>query len=218
MTRSDEYMPRILAHEGGYVNNPKDPGGATNRGVTIGTLRKLGIDKDGDGDSDVVDLKLLTAADAAMVFKRFYADPVQADLLPVGLDYAMTDFAVNSGPSRAAQHLQRILGVPDDGHIGPKTIAALAGRNVVDLIKALSASRLKFMRNLPTWPTFGKGWQARVDAVRADAIRDAMGTAHVKETPKTEHVAPDVLTPEPKPAINIIARIIAWLFRRNSSK
>ena len=212
MSRANEYMPRILAHEGGFVNNPKDPGGATNRGVTIGTLRKLGIDKDGDGDSDVVDLKLLTATDAAMVFKRFYADPVQADLLPVGLDYAVTDFAVNSGPSRAAQHLQRILGVQADGHIGPKTIAALAGRNVVDLISAISASRLKFMRNLPTWATFGKGWQARVDAVRADAIRDAMGAAHVSKTPKTEHDTPDVLT-APSFLAGIIVAIAAF-FRK----
>ncbi len=197
MSRADEYMPRILAHEGGFINHPADPGGATNRGVTIGTLKKLGIDKDGDGDSDVVDLKLLTQADAVKVFKRFYADPVQADLLPIGVDYAMTDFAVNSGPVRAAQHLQRILGVADDGHIGPKTIAALRLRNSVDVINLLCDSRLKFMHSLRTWRTFGKGWMARVSAVRADAIRDAVGQAvkpHVTVPPKIEHVAPVVLT------------------------
>ena len=173
MKRYQEYMPRILKHEGGFVNHPKDPGGATNRGVTIGTLRRLGIDKDGDGDSDVVDLKALTADDAALVFKRFYGDAVQADLLPRGLDYAMTDFAVNSGPTRAAQHLQRILGVPDDGHIGPMTLAAVAKRDTAELIEALHQSRLRFLRNLKTWATFGKGWQARVDDVRKHALDDA---------------------------------------------
>lgn len=173
MSRSNEYMPRILKHEGGFVNHPKDPGGATNRGVTIGTLRKLGIDKDGDGDSDIADLRLLTATDAAKVFKRFYGDPVQADLLPRGLDYAMTDFAVNSGPTRAAEHLQRILGVTVDGHIGPKTLAAVAKRDTAELIEALHQSRLRFLRNLKTWPTFGKGWQARVDEVRRQALDDA---------------------------------------------
>ena len=173
MSRSDEYMPRILKHEGGFVNHPKDPGGATNRGVTIGTLRKLGIDKDGDGDSDLVDLKALTEADAAKVFKHFYGDPVQADLLPIGLDYAMTDFAVNSGPTRAAQHLQRILGVPDDGHIGPKTLAAVAKRDTAELINSLCDSRLRFLRGLKTWRTFGKGWAARVEDVRALALGDA---------------------------------------------
>lgn len=173
MKRYQEYMPRILRHEGGFVDHPADPGGATNRGVTIGTLRKLGIDKDGDGDSDIVDLKLLTADDAAAVFKRFYADPVQADLLPRGLDYAMTDFAVNSGPTRAARHLQRIVGVADDGHIGPKTLAAAATRDPADLIEALHQSRLRFLRGLKTWATFGKGWQRRVDDVRREALEDA---------------------------------------------
>lgn len=173
MKRYQEYMPRILKHEGGFVNHPKDPGGATNRGVTIGTLKRLGIDKDGDGDSDVVDLRLLTADDAAKVFKRFYGDAVQADLLPRGLDYAMTDFAVHAGPPRAAQHLQRILGVTADGHIGPKTLAAVAKRDPEDLIRALHASRLRFLRGLATWATFGKGWQRRVDEVLKEALEDA---------------------------------------------
>jgi len=198
MNRSDTYMPRILAHEGGLVNNPNDPGGWTNRGVTIGTLKKLGIDKDGDGDSDLADLKLLTAADAAKVFKRFYADPVQADLLPVGLDYAMTDFAVNSGPTRAAEHLQRILGVAVDGHIGPQTLAKVAQCDAKALIVALSESRLRFLRNLKTWGTFGAGWQRRVFEVQAAALNDA-DAPHVNETQKNEHDAPDVLTPTTAP-------------------
>jgi len=172
MKRYQEYMPRILKHEGGFVNHPKDPGGATNHGVTIGTLRKLGIDKDGDGDSDIVDLRLLTAGDAGMVFKRFYGDAVQADFLPRGLDYAMADFSVNSGPTRAAEHLQRILGVTVDGHIGPATLAAVAKRDTAELIEALHKSRLRFLRNLKTWPTFGRGWQARVDDVRKHALAD----------------------------------------------
>lgn len=173
MSRSSIYMPRILRHEGGFVNHPRDPGGATNRGVTLGTMRKLGIDKDGDGDSDIVDLRLLTEADATSVFKRFYGDPVQADLLPPGLDYAMTDFAVHSGPTRAAQHLQRILGVPDDGHIGPKTLAAVAKRDTAELINALCDSRLRFLRGLKTWKNFGEGWANRVSDVRALALDDA---------------------------------------------
>lgn len=213
MTRADEYMPRIIAHEGGYVDHPQDPGDATNLGVTIGTLRKIGIDKDGDGDSDVVDLRMLTVKDATSVFKRFYADPVQADLLPDGLDYAMTDFAVNSGPVRAAQHLQRILGVADDGNIGPKTIAALGLRNTVDVINLLCDSRLKFLHSLRTWRTFGKGWMARVSAVRADAIRDATGQAS-KPLPSK----PVAASPAPKPATkpSFIARLIAWLIGKGA--
>lgn len=176
MSRSEIYIPRILRHEGGFVDHPQDPGGATNRGVTIGTLRRLGIDKDGDGDSDIVDLRLITEADAVAVFKRFYADAVQADLLPPGLDYAMADFAVNSGPARAAQHLQRILGVTPDGHIGPKTIAAIGGWNVPALIDKLCESRLRFMRGLKTWGTFGKGWERRVRQVNSEAVADYLAS------------------------------------------
>lgn len=215
MNRASVYIPRILKHEGGFVDHPKDPGGATNRGVTIGTLKRLGIDVDSDGDSDIYDLRNLRESDAVRVFKLFYADKVQADFLPVGLDYAMTDFAVNSGPSRAAKHLQRILGVEQDGDIGPKTVAKVAECDPAAMIASLSDSRLRFLRALDTWPTFGKGWQRRVDDVRKDALADVKQSLttetapdHVKETPKIEHVAPVVLT---KPSVwqQIIAAIIA---------
>lgn len=222
MSRASVYIPRILKHEGGFVDHPKDPGGATNRGVTIGTLKRLGIDVDSDGDSDIYDLRNLRESDAVRVFKLFYADKVQADLLPIGLDYAMTDFAVNSGPSRAAKHLQRILGVDQDGDIGPKTLAKVAECDPAALIASISDSRLRFLRALDTWPTFGKGWQRRVDDVRKDALADVKQSLtikpapdHVKETPKIEHVAPVVLT-KPSFWAQLIA-VILTMFRRNSA-
>lgn len=167
---ADASLRLILKHEGGFVDHPKDPGGATNRGVTIGTLKRLGIDKDGDGDSDIVDLRKITEADAVAVFKRFYWDVVQADLLPSGVDYAVADFAVNSGPVRAAQYLQRLLGVEADGHIGPKTMAALAQTNPAAVINAYCERRLVFMRGLPIWGTFKGGWTNRVADVRKTAL------------------------------------------------
>lgn len=212
MPRADEYMPRILKHEGGFVNHPADPGGATNRGVTIGTLRKLGIDKDGDGDSDLADLKALTEADAAKVFKRFYADAVQADLLPRGVDYAVTDFAVNSGPVRAAQHLQRALGVEADGHIGPKTIAAAAKADPAKVIEAVCASRLAFMRQLSAWATFGKGWSARVAECRRLALGDLIA-APAPEKPPVAASAPENVSAPPAPATGLLAAILALLAR-----
>ena len=237
MSRASLYIPRILKHEGGFVNHPRDPGGATNRGVTIGTLKRLGIDVDGDGDSDLTDLRNLRESDAVRVFKLFYADKVQADLLPPGLDYAMTDFAVNSGPSRAVKHLQRILGVEQDGDLGPKTLARVAECSPAALITSLSESRMRFLRGLDTWGDFGRGWTARVDDVRREALADAALLDHIRpnaapqakpnhipgagkkvsprvsETPKREHDAPIMSAKSPWAAL---LAIIISLFRKGA--
>lgn len=175
MSRALICIPRILKHEGGFVNDPRDAGGATNRGVTIGTLRSLGMDIDGDGDIDVADIKALNEAQAVTIYKRFYWDAVQADLLPVGLDYAVADFAVNSGARRAAEHLQRALGVSVDGAIGPQTLACARQADVRAVINAVCNSRLAFMRRIRggrDWATFGKGWTRRVEEARAYALGD----------------------------------------------
>jgi lysozyme family protein len=206
---ADRALRLILKHEGGYVDHPRDPGGATNRGVTIGTLKRLGIDKDGDGDSDVVDLKLLTEAEAVRVFKAFYWDAVQADLLPSGLDYAVADFAVNSGPVRAAQYLQRILGVEDDGHIGPKTLAAVAKANPAAVITALTERRLTFLRGLSTWNTFKGGWQRRVGEVRDEAMRMA---AQPPQKPASAPVAPAVPADTPQPFKGFLGALLRLLW------
>ena len=166
-------LSEVLVHEGGFVHHSKDPGGATNKGVTIGTLKRIGIDVDGDGDSDLADLKALRPQDLQRVYKPFYWDAVRADLLPAGLDYAMFDFAVNAGPARAAKHMQAALGVVQDGDIGPATIAAVAKRSPQDLIEQLQASRLRFHKSLPTWKHFGKGWGRRIEEVRVRALQMA---------------------------------------------
>jgi lysozyme family protein len=102
----------VLKHEGGYVDHPKDPGGATNKGVTIATFRRY-VKKDGTKD----DLRRISDADVARIYKRHYWDAVRGDDLPDGLDYATFDFAVNSGTGRAPKYLQRVLGVAQDGVI-----------------------------------------------------------------------------------------------------
>lgn len=168
-----EALRLVLKHEGGYVNHPADPGGATNLGITIGTAKRYGVDMDGDGDTDIIDVKKLTPAAAAKIYKGEYWDKVAGDLLPAGLDYAVFDFAVNSGTKRAAQFLQAVLGVAQDGAIGPKTLAALNGRDIHDVIATLCDNRLSFLKRLQTWATFGKGWGSRVANVRAVALKMA---------------------------------------------
>lgn len=178
----DRALAEVLKHEGGFVNHPIDPGGATNRGITIAVYRKW-VDKEGT----VADLKKISDATVAHIYRKHYWNAVRGDDLPPGLDYAVFDFAVNSGVSRASKFLQAILQVTQDGKIGPVTISA-ANDGVSDaLINQYCDRRLAFLKALRTWATFGKGWGRRVADVRAVALRmvaadhDTVGTQNTIE-------------------------------------
>jgi lysozyme family protein len=168
-------LSRVLKHEGGYVDHPKDPGGATNRGVTIATFRRY-VKRDGTK----ADLRAITAEQVATVYYKHYWAAVDANELPAGVDYAVFDLAVNSGPSRAARFLQRVVGATEDGRIGPATLAAVRNADPTELIAKLCVARLAWLRTLKTWPTFGKGWERRVTDVRHDAILDAADEAFAR--------------------------------------
>ena len=160
----DASLKMLLKHEGGFVNHPKDPGGMTNLGVTRATYEQYL----GRAVSEA-EMRALTPDNVGPLYKRLYWDKVRADDLPAGLDHAVFDMAVNSGPARAAKFLQRIVGVPEDGAIGPKTLAAVAAHDPADLIADFCQLRLNFLMNLPTWSTFGKGWGRRVAEVESQA-------------------------------------------------
>lgn len=162
-------MPHVFKVEGGYVDHPRDPGGATNLGVTQATLRawrKKPVTK--------ADVKALTHDEATAIYKAQYWDKVAGDQLPAGLDYAMFDFGINSGPRRAVEFLQRILGVKVDGVIGVMTLEAVSRHPVNHLIKRLCDARIAWLRKLKTWDTFGKGWTRRIEHVRATALSFAV--------------------------------------------
>lgn len=157
-------LKKVLKHEGGWADHPKDPGGATMKGVTLASFRRYVNPK-----ATKEDLKKITDQQLSTVYRRNYWDAVLGGELPDGLDYAMFDFAVNSGPSRAVKYLQKIVETSQDGRIGPATLRAIEENNVFDLIERLCDARMEFLKKLGTWPTFGKGWTSRVSAVRKDA-------------------------------------------------
>lgn len=149
----------LLVHEGGYVNHPRDPGGATNRGVIQRTYdayrQRMGL--------PTRSVRHIENKEVWDIYRSQYWNAVQGDELPDGLDYAVYDFAVNSGPRRAVQFLQRILKVKDDGIIGNHTLAAIRMyQDIEQLIIDLCIRRWEWMKTLSTFTTFGRGWTRRV--------------------------------------------------------
>lgn len=155
----------VLKSEGGWSDRKADPGGATMKGVTLANFRRYV-----KADASKADLRKITDGQVATVYRRFYWDAVSGAELPDGVDYAVFDFAVNSGPGRAAKYLQAVLGVAQDGRIGPATLAAARAKPAGVVIDMLCDARLAFLQRLPIWPTFGKGWSARVASVRSEAL------------------------------------------------
>lgn len=152
--------------EGGWSDHDRDPGGATMYGVTIGTLSKWRGRK-----VTKAEVKALTRKEAEQIYKAWYWDAVKGDKLPAGVDLAVYDFSVNSGPARARKYLQRAVGVKQDGAIGPVTMEAVNKADPVELIETLCGHRMKFLKGLSTWDAFGKGWTNRVNDVTFQAVK-----------------------------------------------
>lgn len=161
----EECLSYVLKHEGGWVNDPHDPGKETNMGVTKATWEAWVGHPVPDGS-----LKKLTVEDVEPVYRKKYWDACICDQLPIGVDYVVFDFAVNSGVTRAIRFLQNCAGVEADGIIGPKTLAAVNALNPIDLCKCVCDNRLVFLKKQPTWPRYGKGWSNRVADVRKTAL------------------------------------------------
>jgi lysozyme family protein len=154
----------MLKSEGGYVNNPADPGGMTNLGVTKATWENW-VGR----ESDEAEMRGLTPEKVEPLYKKKYWDAVRGDELPMGLDYLMFDFAVNAGAGRAIKTLQTAVGVTPDGGFGPMTMAAVQAVDPVELIERFSQAKEDFYRSLTTFSTFGKGWLNRVADVKVKA-------------------------------------------------
>ncbi|MCG8272362.1 glycoside hydrolase family 108 protein [Aquamicrobium sp. NLF2-7] len=159
----------VLSHEGGWSDHKDDPGGATMKGVTLANFRRY-VKPSATKD----DLRRITDEQVATIYKRHYWDAVRGSDLPGGIDYAVFDFAVNSGPDRAIKYLQAVVGAKQDGRIGPDTLAKTRSMMRATIINSLCDKRMAFLKRLKTWPTFGKGWTSRVSGVRSEALKMAV--------------------------------------------
>ena len=148
MTFEDAFN-RVIGHEGGYVNDPADPGGETNWGISKRSYPEVNI-------------RLLSRYGAAEIYQRDFWDRLHADDLPDGVAFQLFDFAVNSGIETAIRHFQRALDVADDGHWGPISQEAVNKMSESDQIMRLLGERLDFMTKLSNWSAHGKGWARRI--------------------------------------------------------
>lgn len=197
----DQDTRLLLRSEGGYCNDPGDPGGPTNYGITIFDVRKYV-----KANATAQDVKDLTLAQAMTIYRERYWNAMRCDNLPAGLDYPIYDYGVNSGVGRPYRVAQTLLGLPVTGRPDAATLAALAKVDVDKFIDAIQDERLHFMKSLKggaMWQRFGGGWGKRVESVRAVAHKQARGDhggafqeanktppASADASPKASHIDP----------------------------
>lgn len=143
------WLSRLFDHEGGYSNDPDDPGGETKYGISKRSYPHL-------------DIKNLTLQDAADIYLRDFLAPLKWDLYADGVAFQLLDFAVNSGPPTAIRRIQREVGTKPDGVVGPATISRIFAMSESDLIMLIIASRIEYMTDLKNWPQHGRGWMRRM--------------------------------------------------------
>jgi lysozyme family protein len=159
----DACLKLTLQFEGGYVDHPADPGGATNLGITRRTLarwRGRPVSK--------AEVRDLSRKEAAEIYRKYYWNAVNGDDLPLGIDAAVFDHAVNSGPRAAVRMLQQALALKADGVIGSITLALVRACDSDVLLGELMKRRRSFLQRLKTFRVFGRGWTRRLIAVEGE--------------------------------------------------
>jgi lysozyme family protein len=174
----DTALEHVLSFEGGYVDHPSDPGGATNMGITIGTLaewRGTPVTKS--------DVENLTLQEAGQIYKDRYWDVCRCGEMPDGIAFMLFDAAVNHGPHRAKRFLQQAAGVADDGIIGPQTMGAVNAADPDALVEEYAARRMHFYGQLSTFSVFGMGWSRRLMSAYALSLPKPVAAPHYNAPP-----------------------------------
>jgi lysozyme family protein len=161
----DAAMVRVFADEGGYTNDPVDPGGATNWGITIFDARKYW-----KSDASPTDVRNMPKSIASDIYRKHYAAPMRYDDLPAGFDYSVLDAAINSGVGRAPVWAGKALGIAAKS-INDVVTPANAAPDKVSIIQKYWAARLSFLHSLKTWSHFGGGWGRRCTQGEAAAVK-----------------------------------------------
>ena len=183
MSRFDDCLKEVLRHEGGFVNHPRDPGGATNKGITLGTYRATLAP-----NASVTDLRNIPSAHVKKIYRDHYWTPIDGDGLGPGVDLCVFDLAVNSGVSRAKRMFRDVM--------------VLHGVNDAELINTLCDNRMRFLRGLKHWPTFGKGWTRRVEDVRKKSLEALSVAVDVEPEPELPQEVKD----------GWLLTLIKWIF------
>ncbi len=166
-------LSRLLKHEGGYTNHPKDPGGPTNYGITIIDYRKYVM-----SNATAEDVKNMKLSEAKAIYRAKYWDALCCDDLPSGVDDVVFDYGVNSGIGRSGKVLRRCLRMNDSTwKVTAEVLAKARDANPKQLVTDICDERMRFLRGLSTWGTFGKGWSARVRDVKAIGLALVDGPA-----------------------------------------
>jgi lysozyme family protein len=186
-------ISKTLEHEGGYTRDPNDRGNFT--GCKVGVGENKGTNRGISACSyPNEDIKNMSVARAKQIYHDDFWNPIFGDQLPAGPDLCTFDSAVNSGRSRGVKWLQRAVGAEADGVVGPQTIALVNKADDHVTIDRMCDNRMEFLKGLPTWPNYGKGWTNRVEDVR----RTAHGMVADEPHPEPEEPPP---APEPEPLV-----------------
>lgn len=194
-------LNRLLVHEGGYTNHPKDPGGPTNFGITLEDYRLYVNAK-----ATAADVRSMKKSEAVKIYDQKYWGRMRCSELPSGVDYSIFDYAVNSGYGRAGRVLRKVLGLPTTTwKVTDEVIAELAKRDPRAVIIAINDERLRFLMRLKIWPTFGNGWSRRVKEVKQVSLQMAAGSVPPVKLPPANVAAIPLGTDEDE--INIDAEL-----------